>query len=215
MTKAQATLDTHSPANMRGVTAPDGSSFARFERAALSLFTQQSIDSVTTKQIAATAGLSEGLIYRYAKSKMALAENMFFAMHHRLTILIVNAGKTQSDITQKVHDIVKAYIQCADDDWDLFSYHLLNTHRFLQFQETNDDPISAIEGILQDAIERKEIASEDVSLLAAMALGIVLQPALHKAYGRLTHDLTHYTPILITSILNILEARETACPKLT
>ena len=77
---------------VRGVTAEDGTSLARFERAALSLFVAASVDSVTTKQIAAQAGLSEGLLYRYAPSKQSLAENMFFAQHNRLGTLVRSAA---------------------------------------------------------------------------------------------------------------------------
>ena len=140
---------------VRGVTAEDGTSFARFERSALELFVVQSIDSTTTKQIAAKAGQSEGLLYRYVSSKNTLAENMFFKQHESLASLVRDASKSAGTINEKAQAIVDSYIQCADDDWTLFSYHILNSHRFLRQERSIDNPVDAIEDILRAAMEKK------------------------------------------------------------
>lgn len=191
----------------RGVTAEDGSSKARFERAALILFAAKSIDQVTTKEIAAAAGLSEGLLYRYAKSKHDFAADMFFAIHARLGGLIRTIGAADNTIDEKAAAIVTAYAQCADDDWVLFSYHLLNTHRFLHDDRSMDNPVAATEAIVQEAMETGEIPEGDVVLIAAMVLGAVLQPALHKAYGRVSANLSDFCPAMTQSILAILHQR--------
>jgi len=191
----------------RGVTADDGSSKARFERAALSLFAERPIEQVTTREIAATAGLSEGLLYRFAKSTNDLAADMFFAIHARLGGVIRDIGVTDMAIDDKAAAIVRAYAQCADDDWALFSYHLLNTHRFLHDDRSLDNPVSATEGILQDAMDNNEIPAGDVVLLAAMTLGVVLQPALHKAYGRITGNLVDLCPAMTACVISIVHQR--------
>ncbi|MEL6111810.1 MAG: helix-turn-helix domain-containing protein [Pseudomonadota bacterium] len=188
----------------RGVTAADGSSKARFERAALTLFTERSIEQVTTKEIAAAAGLSEGLLYRYAKSKNDLAADMFFAIHAQLGGLVRDIGVRPTSLEEKASNLVAAYAQCADDDWVLFSYHLLNTHRFLTEDRSVDNPVAATEGILQAAIDDGELPDGEVTLLAAMVLGVVLQPALHKAFGRLTGTLQSYSPAITKGVLAIL-----------
>lgn len=188
----------------RGVTAADGSSLARFERAALTLFARRSIEQVTTREIAAAAGLSEGLLYRYAPSKNDLAANMFFAIHTRLGGLVREIGALRAPIDEKAAAIVEAYARCADDDWTLFSYHLMNTHRFLHDDRSMDNPVAATESIIQDAIDEGAIPPCDVVLTAAMTLGVVLQPALHKAYGRLPGRLTDYCPAMTRAVLAIL-----------
>lgn len=195
------------PDTTRGVTAQDGSSKARFERAALDLFTARSIDQVTTREIAASAGLSEGLLYRYATSKHDFAADMFFAIHARLGGLVRNIGIAEITIDEKAAAIVAAYAQCADDDWVLFSYHLLNTHRFLHDDRSLDNPVAATESIVQDAMDAGDIPHGDVVVIAAMVLGVVLQPALHKAYGRLTGKLADYCPVMTQSIIAILHQR--------
>ena len=188
----------------RGVTAEDGSSLARFERAALELFTTTSVDSTTTKQIAAKAGLSEGLLYHYAKSKNELAQNMFFAIHSRLGVLVRQAGQEGKTLDEKAANIVQSYLQCGDDDWTLFSYHILTTHRFLGNNLSTDNPVTATEDILRAAIEAKEIPQTNVVLLAAMVLGIVLQPALHKAHGRIDTPLCAHKKTITAAVQRIL-----------
>lgn len=204
MNQASANIDH---ASTRGVTSEDGSSLARFERAALSLFTTNSIDATTTKQIAAAAGLSEGLLYRYSPSKKALAESMFFVIHARLAGMVREAGKTGNTIDEKTAAIVNAYIQCAEDDWTLFSYHLQNTHRFLHEDASLDNPVAATEEIIYEAMETGEIPKGDVTLISAMALGIILQPALHKVFGRITDKLNTYAPEITRSIISLLHQR--------
>ena len=189
---------------MRGVTAEDGTSFARFERSALELFVVQSIDSTTTKQIAAKAGQSEGLLYRYVSSKNVLAENMFFKQHESLASLVRDTSKSAGTINEKAQAIVDAYMQCADDDWTLFSYHILNSHRFLRQDRSIDNPVDAVEDILREAMEKKEIPSGSPVLISSMALGAVLQPAYHKAYGRLEGSLSDYADPIIRSVLAIV-----------
>ncbi len=202
------TTDIHINLNTaRGVTAEDGSSLARFERAALTLFTQSSIDTTTTKQIAGAAGLSEGLLYRYTPSKISLAENMFFTIHARLGGLVRDAGRNGATIDEKATAIVNAYIHCADDDWVLFSYHLLTTHRFLHDDRSMDNPVAATEEIIEEAIIAGEIPDGDVVLLAAMVLGIVQQPALHKAFGRIKSPLVAYAPAITRGVISVLHQR--------
>ena len=60
-----------------GVISADGTKKARIERAALTLFAQDGIDQVTTKAIAASAQVSEGLIYRHFSNKEDLARALF------------------------------------------------------------------------------------------------------------------------------------------
>ncbi|MEL6791049.1 MAG: TetR/AcrR family transcriptional regulator [Pseudomonadota bacterium] len=209
-----ASQNRHGVSTIRGVTAVDGSSKARFERAALILFTERSIEQVTTKQIAAAAGLSEGLLYRYAKSKNELAADMFFSIHAQLGGLVRDIGVRTAPLEDKVRDLVMAYAQCADDDWVLFSYHLLNTHRFLGDDKSMDNPVAATEGILQEALDdgeldKEKLAGGNVTLLAAMVLGVVLQPALHKAFGRLTGPLRDFCPAMTAGILAILHTHRT------
>ena len=71
----------------RGVTNAEGLK-ARVERAALELFAREGVDGVSIKQVAGAAGISDGAMYRYYKSKDALAAALFETIHVRLYNLL-------------------------------------------------------------------------------------------------------------------------------
>lgn len=197
--------------DMRGVTASDGTTKAAIERAALLLFAQSGVDAVTTREIAAAAGVSEGALYRHYQGKEALAEAMFFAIHKRLATEIRAAAEETHTLETQARAVVAAYCRIADEDWPLFAYHLLTTHRFLPLPSNTrhddpDNPVSAVEDIITAAMQRGELAQGDNILPAAMALGVMLQTALHKVYGRITGDLSPRQDTLSKAVIAVLNS---------
>ncbi len=197
--------------NTRGVTAADGTTKARIERAALNLFAERGVDAVTTREIAAQSGISEGAIYRHFSSKEALAQTLFETIHKRLSTDIRDAAAEYDKIDQQAEAVVNAYCKIADDDWSLFAYHLITTHRYLPSPDRpdtseEDSPVAAIESLIEKAMARGELPAGDVALKAAMALGAVLQPALHKFYGRIPETLSAHQPALLRVVLAILKS---------
>ena len=189
----------------RGVTAPHGSTKARIERAALTLFADKGVDAVTTRELAEFAGVAEGSLYRHFQNKEALAQSLYFAIHDRLTTLIQKAGHEFELIDDQVRAIVKGYCKTADEDWTLFRYHLLNTHRFLpspnEKNAREETPVTTAESLIAAAMANGEIPHGAPEKIAAAGLGIVLQTALHKAYGRfeglLSPDIDYLTRLVL------------------
>jgi len=103
----------------------------KIERAALKLFVGEGIDGSTTRDIAEHAGVSEGALYRHYKSKDELALSLFMETHNRLGQMVLEAAMTEGSMEDKVRAIVTAYCTLADEDWLLFSFHLVSLHRFL------------------------------------------------------------------------------------
>lgn len=195
----------------RGVTAAAGTTKARIERAALSLFCARGVDAVTTREIAGASGVSEGALYRHYPSKESLAETMFFAIHKRLADEIRAAAAKGGGIEAQTRAIVAAYARVADDDWTLFSYHLLATHRFLPFtdasaRQTEENPVVLVEHLIKAAIDKGDLPKSDPALKAAAALGVVLQTALHKTYGRVRGELRSHEAALANAVIAVLIA---------
>ncbi len=125
----------------------------RIDDAAIDLFCKVGVDAATTKQIAAAAGISEGAIYRHYKSKDELALTLFMAAHRRLSSLVAEAAAAERGIKAKAAAIVSAYCQAADENWPLFTFHMLSLHRFLPYyQEDGRDPVSVVENLLKRAM---------------------------------------------------------------
>ena len=198
---------------LRGVTADAGTTKARIERAALALFCKRGVDAVTTREIAAASKLSEGALYRHYPSKESIGETMFFAIHHRLADEIRAAAEACDTLEKKARAVVSTYCRIADEDWMLFCYHLLTTHRFLPYTDkaspersTTANPVRVVEEIITKAMTASEISAGDTALKAAAALGVVLQTALHKAYGRVNGPLADHEDQLSRAVIAVLKS---------
>jgi AcrR family transcriptional regulator len=207
MTTADVLTDT------RGVTAAADTTKARIERAALLLFGARGVDAVTTREIAAASHVSEGALYRHYPSKEALAQTMFFAIHKKLAAEMQRAAADAPRIEDKARAIVSAYCRIADEDWALFSYHLLTTHRFLPYADKpadrrmqHDNPVAVVEAVVGDAMKAGDLPAGDASFKAAAALGVVLQTALHKVYGRIDGALSAREAELTRAVIAVLKS---------
>ena len=180
----------------------------RIARAALDLFVQDGFDAATTRMIAARCNLSEGAIYRHYASKDDIARDLFLDIHTRLTALVRTSSAPFETIDDQVRAVIAAYCAVADEDWTLYSFHLLQLHRFLGYWNDDDgDPVSAVAALIRQAMERGELPFGDDELLAGMALGVVTQVAQNKAYGRLNGPLSQFAPAFSVAALAVLHAR--------
>ncbi len=171
--------------DVRGVTAVDGSVKARLERGALILFAENGVDGVSTREIAQSAGVSEGAIYKHFKSKEVLAQHLFEAIHVHLYALVETAIEEASGFEDAVNRVVHAYCAAADEDRTLFEYHITHMFRFgRKHQPGRPDPTTLIAKRIEAAIEAGDCPAGDPEIKAAAALGVVLQPAAHRMAQR-------------------------------
>ncbi|HWA59970.1 MAG TPA: TetR/AcrR family transcriptional regulator [Caulobacteraceae bacterium] len=181
---------------------------SKIDEAAIALFTRVGVDAATTKEIAALAGVSEGAIYRHYRSKDELAVGLFMGVHRRLSTLVAEAAAGAEGIDAKAAAVVAAYCQVADEDWPLFVFHLLSIHRFLPYyQEDGRDPVSVVENLLKRAMMDCELPPADPRVLAAMAIGAIVQTAQNKAYGRIDNPMSSHAPLMTRAVQAILHAR--------
>lgn len=180
----------------------------KIERAALKLFVGEGIDGATTRDIAEHAGVSEGALYRHYKGKDELALSLFMETHNRLGQMVLEAAMAEGGLTEKVRAIVTAYCTLADEDWLLFSFHLVSLHRFLPHDTARaDDPTTITENIIRALMATGEIPENDPALLASMALGIVLQAGQNKAYSRLPGPFSAHIEAFTRAIVAVLKQK--------
>ncbi|MDP1556402.1 MAG: TetR/AcrR family transcriptional regulator [Hyphomonas sp.] len=179
----------------------------KIERAALKLFIHEGVDAATTREIADKAGVSEGALYRHYKGKDELALSLFQATHNRLAQLIAEALTSTGSLEVKVHAAVTAYCKLADEDFLLFSFHLVSMNRYLPYDKRReDDPVSITERIITGLMEARTIPKGDPALKAAMALGVVMQAGQNKIYNRLPGPLSQHAPALARAVLAVLKS---------
>lgn len=190
-----------------GVIAPRGTTKARIERAALQLFACHGMDAVSIKQIAQACTISDGAMYRHFKSKDDLARLMFEAIHARLLDLVAANIRADASLEQTVHAVVTAYCELAETDPAQFTYHLTHRNYFLAASgDGGANPSDVMSARVSEAMDRGEIPAGDPELAAAMALGLVMQPAEYRIFGRIEQPMTELIPIFTRAIMAVLRA---------
>ncbi|MFN3910651.1 TetR/AcrR family transcriptional regulator [Hyphomonas sp.] len=179
----------------------------KIERAALKLFIHEGVDAATTREIADKAGVSEGALYRHYKGKDELALSLFMATHNRLSGLLAEALTGPGKLDEKVLAAVTAYCKLADEDFLLFSFHLVSLNRYLPYDKRReDDPVSVTERIIGGLMSAGAIPKGDPALKAAMALGVVMQTGQNKIYNRLPGPLSQHAPAMARAVLAVLKS---------
>ena len=182
---------------------------ARLERAALTLFVARGVAETTTKEIAMAASVAEGTIYRYFPSKEQLALDLFLRHHQGLAEALAEAQRPAKGLRAKIEAIVRCYCEWADRDWTLFAYHLLNQHSFLiQVPEDTPNPVAVVRDVIGQAMKAGEIPKRNVDLAAASAIGVVMQAATYKVYGRFTGDLSDHVRFFADAAWAVLAVKE-------
>jgi AcrR family transcriptional regulator len=182
---------------------------SRLERAALTLFVARGVAQTTTKEIAMAASVAEGTIYRYFPSKEQLALDLFLRHHRGLAEALVEAQRPAKGLRAKIEAIVRCYCEWADRDWTLFAYHLLNQHSFLiQVPDDATNPVAVVRDVISQAMKAGEIPRRNIDLAAASAIGVVLQAATYKVYGRFTGDLSDHVRFFADAAWAVLAVKE-------
>jgi AcrR family transcriptional regulator len=182
---------------------------SRLERAALTLFVARGVAETTTKEIAMAASVAEGTIYRYFPSKEQLARDLFLRHHRALAEALAEAQRAAKGLRAKIDAIVRCYCEWADRDWTLFAYHLLNQHSFLiQVPDGAANPVTVVRDVISQAMKAGEIPKRNIDLAAASAIGVVLQAATYKVYGRFTGDLSDHVRFFADAAWAVLAVKE-------
>ncbi|WP_109260194.1 TetR/AcrR family transcriptional regulator [Hyphobacterium indicum] len=198
------TLLDRGPAD-QGITGQPGSTKARIERAALKLFAARGVDGVSIKDIASACDISDGAMYRHFKSKESLAHTLFQAIHARLLGMLREKAAPDAGLEATVRTVVTAYCELAEQDPAAFAYHLTARNTVLaRAGDGGADPSSLMAQRVAAAITAGEIPAGDPELKSAMALGVVLQAAEYRLYGRITTPLTNLIEVFTRSVLAVL-----------
>lgn len=194
---------------MSGPTSgPTSGTRARIERAALKLFAAKGVDGASMRDIAAEVGLSEGALYRHFSSKDALARALFLARYGALArgVDAIRAG--HRGFRERLDALVGFFAAAFDDDPDGFAYVLVSQHEHLRDLEAGspDNAVEALGRVFEDAMAEGDIPQGDVALVTALALGLVVQPAIFRIYGRLPAPPSAYRDVISEAVARAIGA---------
>jgi len=180
---------------------------ARIETEALRLFAAKGIDATSVRDIAEAVGVAEGALYRHFPGKGTLSRTLFLDNYAALARQVLAAAAPAEAFAEKVRAVVDVFCRLFDDNRPLFSFLLITQHNHLAEVPTGaqDNVAEAVRHIFAEAMRRRDIALHDPDELAAMALGIVAQPAIFTIYGRLKGSMADRAPVLAGAVMGLVK----------
>jgi hypothetical protein len=100
--------------------------------------------------------------------------------------------------------------ECArvfDQDRVRFQFLLLVQHHSMRrLGDSQATPVEVVRRVLMEGMARGEIPKGDPDLAAAWVMGLIVQPATFKTYGRLPGPMTPLAPALAEACRRVLAA---------
>ena len=179
-----------------------GDTRQRIETAALKLFAANGVAGTSIRDIAAEVGVTEGALYRHFASKDVLARELFVTRYGALARRIEAIREREPGFDARLDALVAMFAQEFDDDPAGFAYVLISQHEHLRelAATSPDNAVEALGRVFSDAMARGEIPVRDVALVTALALGLVVQPAIFRIYGRLAAPPSAHTVEISSAI---------------
>src|SRR3546814_15282670 len=107
--------------------------------------------------------------------------------------------------------MVGLFCSLYERDPDMFRFLLLVQHGQLERVTAEmQTPVTVLKAVIEAAVATGEIPAQDVEVATAMVLGMVLQVAVFRVYGRLTQPLGQVAD-RITDEIGRASCRECVC----
>ncbi len=172
----------------------------KLERCALELFVEKGISATTIKDIAHKAAVAEGTLYRHYPSKEELAHHLYTEYYKVVSSQMKQVAAQQGNIDNKLRNMTKFFCKNYDEDPILFNYLLLAQHHQLKIIHDKDVNVhELLVGVF------KETLHSDPQFCASITMGIVLQAAISRIYGRIPRSMTADADRLTDAILGALK----------
>ena len=157
----------------------------RIEAAALRLFVEQGVDATGIRDIAQAVGLSDGALYRHFRSKDELVWRLFRDGFTALAAELERLAVTERRAINRIEAMVRGFCALYDADSLLFRFLLLVQHgQLARVKPGMANPVESVRAVVAGGMKRGEIAPGDPDLATAMVMGLILQTATFKVYGR-------------------------------
>lgn len=172
----------------------------RIEQVSLALFAEKGVERTTIGDIARAAGIAEGTIYRHYPSKEELVWQLFSRNYLSLAERLERLQAAHQGLRAKLAAMIGLFCSLYEHDPDMFRFLLLVQHGQLERVTAQmHTPVTVLKAAIEAAMARGEIPRRDPQLATAMVLGIVLQVAVFRVYGRIEQPLDSYAAQLTES----------------
>jgi AcrR family transcriptional regulator len=177
----------------------------RIREQAIRLFVERGIDAVSMRDIAEAVGIRPSTIYVHWKSRDALVRDLFRAGYAEYGRRVAEIARAEGSFAARFEAVVRLICRLHTEDPTLFNFILLSQHdHLLQIPPDDRNPMETLQQMVAAAMAAGEIPSGDPGVVTAALVGIVLQPATFRAYGRLDRDLEAMADELVGLCLKLV-----------
>jgi AcrR family transcriptional regulator len=167
---------------MKAATPHDGGK-ARISAAAIALFGRKGYDATTIRDIAETAEMSLGALYRHYANKDDLGRALYAEAIAVWSGRLLDSATGIEDPALRLRAMTKFFCRAFDRDPNLFAFLLLNQHGPARsFDPKAANPLKVLEAEVRRGQLDGRIIPGNRHLRALCVLGAVLQPA--ASYSR-------------------------------
>jgi AcrR family transcriptional regulator len=178
----------------------------RIEQTAMALFVSQGVTETTIRDIAQGAGIAEGALYRHYRSKDELIHALFSRHYAAFAQRLDQLQASRRATREKLEAMIVECCRVFDEDPVLFRFLLLVQHHSLQRIEGPGSPVEVVRAVLAQGMAQGEIPTEDSDLVTALVMGLIIQPATFKTYGRLPGPMLPLAGRLAAACWHVLQA---------
>jgi AcrR family transcriptional regulator len=177
----------------------------RIKREAMRLFVQNGVDAVSMRDIADAVGMKAPSLYAHFRGRDELIGELFHASYAEYGRQLADAAATPNGFRSQLEAMVRVVCALHAEDELLFNFLLLTQHGFLRHVPvTEHNPVEVICRLVAAAMQAGEIPAGNATLLAGAIIGIIVQPATFKLYGRLNQGLGELTDEIVELCLKVV-----------
>jgi AcrR family transcriptional regulator len=177
----------------------------RIKREAMRLFVEYGVDAVSMRDIADAAGMKAPSLYAHFRSREDLIADLFYASYTEYGRQLMQAASVPGGFRRQLETMIRVICALHAEDELLFNFLLLTQHGFLR--DVPPDACNPVEIICQHvhaAMENGEIPAGNATLIAGAIIGVIVQTATFRLYGRLGQGLAAHTDEIVAICLRIV-----------
>lgn len=188
---------------------------ARIRQEALRLFVAAGgVDGVSVRDIAAAAGCRPSSLYSHWPSIDALTAEIFTEGYAEYGRRLAEAAAGPGPFPARLEAMLQLICALHAEDRTLFEFLLLTQHRQLAaFGRADANPVEVLHRAVADAMAAGEVPPGDPALLTAAIVGVVVQAATFRHYGRIARGLDAVADEIVALCLRLIAATAPAAPK--
>lgn len=178
---------------------------SRIKREAMRLFVAHGVDAVSMRDIADAVGMKAPSLYAHFHSRDDLIGEMFHASYAEYGRQLAEAAGSAGGFRDQLQAMVRVICALHAQDELLFNFLLLTQHGFLRQVSTDaSNPVEIICRHVASAMAAGEIRAGNPELVAAAIIGVIVQAATFRLYGRLTQGLSELSDEIVALCLRIV-----------